>query len=174
MTDRSDAATRATAMKLGMRRMAASVSVLTAQSSQGEDLAMTVSSVTSVTDAPASLLVCVQNQTRMHEALSLGSRFAVNVLTEHHSSLSTLCATAEQGEARFALGPWRRQPGEPAELLDAEAVFFCQVDKLVAYGTHSVIIGVIERVELAGADPTPLVYLNGSYRRATALGGLGD
>lgn len=133
---------------------------------------MTVSSVTSVTDAPASLLVCVQQSTRIHEALQPGRAFAINLLKEQHGPLSTLCATAEQGEARFALGPWRRQAGVPAELLDAEVVFFCRVDQVMQYGTHSVVIGVIERVELATDEPAPLVYLNGSYRRAAGLSGL--
>ena len=69
------------AMKMGMRRLASGVSVLSTRSDDGERHAMTVSSVTSVSDNPASLLVCVNKQVALEGHLSTpGTPFAINIL----------------------------------------------------------------------------------------------
>ena len=54
----------AQSLKLGMRRLASSVCIVTAANEQSEAQTMTVSSVTSVSAEPASLLVCVNRDSR--------------------------------------------------------------------------------------------------------------
>lgn len=156
----------AQAMKLGMRRLVSGVAVLSTRSYDGTDYAMTVSSVTSVSDAPASLLVCVQQSTRIAPELVMGSRFAVNVLKQQHQAISTICSTGDQGEHRFAVGDWDRRLNMPF-LRDAEAVFQCEVAAVHPYGTHNIVIGQIIEVAVATDEPDPLVYLNGRYRQLT-------
>lgn len=157
----------ALAMKMGMRRLVSGVSVLTTQSNAGSDYAMTVSSVTSVSDAPPSLLVCVQQSTRIAPVVKPGGYFAINVLKYVHNPVSTVCSTGDQGEHRFATGQWVRQPGSVPYLADAEAVFHCQVDALYPYGTHNIVIGKIQEVLVSTEEPEPLAYLNGRYVRVT-------
>lgn len=154
----------AQAMKLGMRRLAAGVSVLTCQSPDGADLAMTVSSVTSVSDNPPSLLVCVARATKMCPLLTPGQEFTVNVLGQQHQSTSTLCSTGDQGEHRFNGCEWTRESGKSPVLPDAEAAFTCQVDLVQPYGTHHIVVCRIVKVTVAGGEPKPLIYLNGGYR----------
>lgn len=154
----------AQAMKLGMRRLVSGVAVLSTRSYDGADFAMTVSSVTSVSDAPASLLVCVQQSTRIAPEIVMGSRFTINILRQQHQAISTICSTGDQGEHRFAVGDWDRRLNMPF-LRDAEAVFQCEVDALYPYGTHNIVIGRIIEVAVATEEPDPLVYLNGQYRQ---------
>ncbi len=155
------------AMKMGMRRLVSGVSILTTQSSSGSDYAMTVSSVTSVSDAPPSLLVCVHQSTRIAPIVTVGAYFAINILKQAHSPVSTVCSTGDQGEHRFEFGQWVRQPGAAPHLVDAEAVFNCQVDAVYPYGTHNIVIGKIQEVLLSTGEPEPLAYLNGHYVRVT-------
>lgn len=155
------------AMKMGMRRLVSGVSILTTQSNSGSDYAMTVSSVTSVSDAPPSLLVCIHQSTRIAPVITPGALFAINVLNQVHSPVSTVCSTGDQGEHRFDFGNWIRRPGAAPHLADAEAVFKCEVDVLYPYGTHNIVIGKIQEVLLSSAEPEPLAYLDGHYVRVT-------
>ena len=169
MTSIQTAEALATAMKLGMRRVAASVSVVTAKSASGAVQAMTASSVTSVSDSPASLLVCVQKSAAICASLAEGCAFNINVLRTEHDSLSTTCATAAQGEARFAQGDWMR--GDlPARLNDAEAVFECSVAAVHPFGTHHIVVGTIDNVHITTGAPRPLLYLDGRYGVTSELG----
>jgi flavin reductase (DIM6/NTAB) family NADH-FMN oxidoreductase RutF len=154
----------AQAMRNGMRRLPSGVCVVSAQAADGRKYAMTASSVTSVSDNPPSLLVCVNQQARICPVLTPSQRFAVNILGKDHQDISVLCATGDQGEKRFNLGKWLLAPDQTPYLQDAEAVFECEVDLVQPYGTHNIIVGKIIAVRVASSGPAPLVYLDGSYR----------
>ena len=152
-----------TALRAGMRRLAASVCVITAVDSSGQRQAMTATAVTSVSDDPASLLVCVNRQAGLYDTLSQGHRFAVNVLSAQHAELSQLCAGSATGEGRFALGHWGDSNGLPY-LRDAQAVFFCQTARQLTHGTHLVVIGDVDKVLVTDGAVDPLLYADGRYR----------
>lgn len=154
----------ADAMKEGMRRLPSGVSIITAKNDGGERFAMTASSVTSVSDTPASLLVCVNDSAALSEALRDGALFGVNVLSHGQQNVSIQCSIGARGEARFDVGEWRESAGVLV-LRGAEASFICKVDKVMQYGTHHIVVGLIEDVLVSSEDPDPLVYHNGAYRR---------
>jgi flavin reductase (DIM6/NTAB) family NADH-FMN oxidoreductase RutF len=154
----------AQAMRIGMRRLPSGVCVVSAQAQDGRRFAMTASSVTSVSDRPPSLLVCVNQQARICPILIPGQRFAINILGRDHQAISVLCATGDQGEKRFNLGNWLLAPDATPYLQDAEAVFECEVDVVQPYGTHHIVVGRIIAVRVASSGPAPLIYLDGSYR----------
>lgn len=149
-------------MKQGMRRLASGVSVLSARLSDDEAFVMTVSSVTSVSDNPPSLLVCINRQIQRHEELlSVGSRFAVNLLTLDQTEVSNLCAGRFQDKDRLSLGKWNQD--DWLFLADSQASFCCITDKVVSYGTHEILFGRIERVIIHSDQVNPLLYANGQY-----------
>lgn len=154
----------AKAMKDGMRRLPSGVCVVSAQTAGDGRFAMTASSVTSVSDQPASLLVCVNRNARIAPVLNLGQKFAINILGKEHRDISVLCATGEQGPKRFDLGRWLLAPDQTPYLEDAEAVFECEVDLVQPYGTHNIVVGRIIAVRVASSGPAPLIYLDGNYR----------
>jgi flavin reductase (DIM6/NTAB) family NADH-FMN oxidoreductase RutF len=154
----------AVSMKLGMRRLASGVCVLSTTLPGNQRFAMTVSSVTSVSDSPASLLVCInQLVSQQGHLATLGSQFAVNVLSTHHQDVSNICAGREPNRDRFEVGNWEEDETGLPVLADAQAVFVCQTDQVTTYGTHNIIIGVIHKVILNGAEVDPLLYADGSY-----------
>lgn len=155
--------TIARAMKDGMRRLAAGVSVISTIGVDDKPYAMTVTSVTSVSDAPASLLVCIHQNARIHEHLTLGRGFAINVLTQSQQNVSVACSTGDQGVARFNVGQWSFGENLPPVLTDAEASFLCHVRDLHVYGTHTIVIGDIQAVQVNTQAPQPLLYHNGAY-----------
>ncbi|WP_039913553.1 flavin reductase family protein [Cellvibrio mixtus] len=154
----------AVSMKLGMRRLASGVCVLSTCLPNNQRFAMTVSSVTSVSDSPASLLVCINQQVSQQGHLATkGSQFAINVLSVSHKHVSNLCAGREPSRDRFEVGQWEEDDTGLPILGDSEAVFICQTDQVTTYGTHKIIIGAIHKVIINGAEVNPLLYADGSY-----------
>src|SRR5690554_6237827 len=152
------------AMKMGMRRLASGVSVLSARDEHGDRFAMTVSLVTSVSDTPPSLLVCVNKQVAVEGHVStLGSHFAINILGQDQKDISNACAGMKGYQDRFAIGDWRQDEDKVPWLGDAQAVFFCASDKVVGYGTHHIVIGRILDVQVGPLALDPLIYLDGGY-----------
>jgi flavin reductase (DIM6/NTAB) family NADH-FMN oxidoreductase RutF len=150
------------AMRLGMRRLASGVCVISARI-DGENFGMTASSVTSVSDNPPSLLVCINKMVSQQEYFSKrGSIFSVNILGAGHEAISNLCAGREPGRDRFSIGDWQQDKSSPY-LKDAQAVFFCETDMLISYGTHQIVIAHIKNVTVGGVAFAPLVYADGEY-----------
>jgi len=150
------------AMKLGMRSLASGVCVIAARIGD-EKFAMTASSVTSVSDKPASLLVCINKLVSQQEYFSTqGSKFSVNVLGTEHEAISNLCAGREPGRDRFSLGNWHFDKVSPY-LTDAQVVFFCETDMFISYGTHQIVIAHIQQVYKGDVSFAPLLYADGGY-----------
>lgn len=153
-------------MKLGMRRLAAGVCVLSTRTDSGELFAMTVSSVTSVSDNPASLLVCINKQVSQQGHLStLGNQFAINILAQDQQDVSNICAGRDPLKDRFSVGTWSQDKQGVPFLEDAQAVFFCRVDMASVYGTHHIVVGLIHDVLVGERVLDPLVYVDGRYAR---------
>ncbi|MFT7491369.1 MAG: flavin reductase (DIM6/NTAB) family NADH-FMN oxidoreductase RutF [Pseudohongiellaceae bacterium] len=153
-------------LRLGMRRLASGVCVVSTEA-DGKRFAMTASSVTSLSDSPASLLVCVNAAAAIRPFLVKGHAFTVNILGAGQEEISNSCARSSNGEDRFNVGQWSRpdEPGAPF-LKQAQAIFFCEVDNdTYQYGTHHIVIGRVNNVLIPGAEISPLIYLNGKYQR---------
>lgn len=156
----------AKALRSGMRRLASGISILAVNDQQWGRMAMTASSVTSVSDNPPSLLVCVNTANTMATAMQRTTSFSINVLSGTQDSISTLCSGGAQGEERFVEGDWRADGTSGLPYLDsAEAVFFCEKEQTIRHGTHDIFIGNITYVMTNSGPVNPLIYVNGGYHR---------
>jgi len=149
-------------LRLAMRGVAATVTLLTTVTPEGGKQAMLASSFTSVTLEPPTVLVCIGRQTGIHASLLAAQRFCINVL---HTDQRTLTQAWKQysGAERFAHGDWGEGDGLPY-LTDAQSVLFCTVGQQYEVGTHTVVIASVLRV-LLRPEIAPLVYLDGQYGR---------
>lgn len=151
-------------LKLGMRKLASGVCVITTLSAEKARVAMTATSVTSVSDNPPSLLVCVNREARLDPVLSESGVFAVNVLSNAHQAISDNCAKPSEGESRFGMGAWDRDGRSGLSYLsDALTVFFCETQHVVPYGTHNIYIGNISHMRLSDTPAGLLIYADGAY-----------
>ena len=144
-----------------MRRHATTVSVVTCASG-GVRHGMTATAVSALCMEPASLLVCINAQASFLAPLLAERAFCVNFLRSSQAHISHLFGGEAKAEARFAKGLWHADTAGIPYLADAQASIFCQVDEVVPYGTHKIIIGRVERGQFA-ADFEPLIYQNGTY-----------
>lgn len=162
MAEPSIAADLTFAFRDAMRRMAATVTIVTATDYERHH-GMTVTSVTSVSMDPPSLLACLNNRTRLHDIMGQARRFCVNVLHTEQAELSSAFSGALSAEERFDKGAWQKTRDGLGFLLDAQANIFCQKMAAIPFGTHTIFIGQVLEVRL-GEAAEPLIYQNASYR----------
>lgn len=144
-----------------MRRVAATVTLLST-SWRGRRFGMTATSVTSVSFAPPSLLTIINQTASIYDPLLASGHFCVNVLFRNQGELCDAFSGRRKGEERFQVGNWASEDGIPF-LRDAQANIFCEVDRVVPYGTHAVVIGKVCRAR-AKLEVSPLLYLDGLAR----------
>tara|TARA_B100001769_G_C21895777_1_gene483875 strand:- start:363 stop:767 length:405 start_codon:yes stop_codon:yes gene_type:complete len=127
----------------------------------GNSNAITVSSVTSISMDPPSLLICINKTSRIHDSLQIGSKFCINLLKKDQEDLSNICSDEESYEKRFNDENWNIK--ETPFLTNAQANIFCKVDKLTSYHTHTIIVGLVENANHIDEIST-LTYVDGNYK----------
>lgn len=157
-------------LRIGMRRLAAGVCVVSTRVPEGR-FAMTASSVTSLSDSPASLLVCINTDAAIQAHMQKGVPFVVSVLSTEQQDISNLCAQKEAGEERFAIEGWAEHGNKKLPYIkDAQAIFICEVDnEKTIYGTHQVVIGKLTKAILPEVPVKPLVYADGAYQQLSSI-----
>ena len=140
-------------------RFATGVTVVTARLADGRPLGMTASSLASVSLDPPLLLVSVDRQNDMHDALAAATQFAVNVLAADQEALSRRFAALDAN--RFD-GVGYRESRHGVPLLDgALAHIECTRQASVPGGDHTVFFGLVTGGEVT--DRPPLLYYRGGY-----------
>jgi flavin reductase (DIM6/NTAB) family NADH-FMN oxidoreductase RutF len=158
-----------------MRRLAASVMIVTTRDAEGQPHGMVASSVTPLSMDPPSMLVAVNRSAGLHPVLMQSRRFCVNLLGENqHEQLTPFSQTALRAQ-RFRADDWRDAWSSDAErlpwLAGAPAVVDCAVDLATDYGTHTIFVGRVLSVQCvtpASGSAPPLVWMAGQ-RAALSL-----
>ncbi|WP_428649851.1 flavin reductase [Roseibium sp.] len=147
-----------------MSRIAAAVHVVTTDGPGGR-MGATVSAACSVSDEPASILICLNRNTRIHGAVLKNRRFCLNTLSDDHEEISEAFAGRDQLEMddRFAKGDWTRLATGCPALDSARLSVDCEVFSVTEMGTHSIIVGTV--ADLRMTDPgKSLLYVRRGYK----------
>jgi len=147
--------------RLAMRRYIYSVSIMSNKDNADNPNAITVSSVTSISMDPPSLLICINKSSRIHNSIELGTKFCINLLNNEQEDISNICSDEDMYDQRFKDENWNLD-GIPF-LKNAQANIFCKVDKLTSYHTHTIVIGLVEDANYANEIST-LTYVDGKYK----------
>jgi len=149
-----------------LMRNHAGAPVVIATGALGARTGLTATAFCSLSDAPPTVLVCVNKHASAHPLIQQMKTFSVNLLRKDQAELALTFSgqTGLNGEARFD-GAWTQ--GATGVPLLALAVLDCEVISTHDHGSHTVFIG---RVRFATADDTaePLIYFRGGF------GGFGD
>ncbi len=150
--------------RAAMARTASTVGVVTTDGPAGRR-GVTVSSMCSLSLEPPSVLACVHHLSPACSAIAENGVFCANLLADDQRAVSESFAgriPAWRGD-KFACAQWQRlTTGSPA-LEDALAIFDCELDQVVRYGTHDVLMGRV--VEVRMHEGRPLLYADRCYRR---------
>jgi 3-hydroxy-9,10-secoandrosta-1,3,5(10)-triene-9,17-dione monooxygenase reductase component len=138
------------------------VTIVTARSTDGAPIGLTVNSFTSVSLEPPLVLVCIDRRSGTYPAFAAGSPFAVHVLRHDQRELSTRFATPRTD--KFADVRWHPGIGGAPVLSEFTSLFECTAVSVEAAGDHGVFLGRVDRVEIRDSD-SPLAFYRGAYVR---------
>lgn len=160
-----------------MRRLAASVTIITSRDVDGTPHGMVASSVISVSMEPPSMLIAVNRNAGLYPVLRRAGRFCVNLLAHDQNDLLKPFSTSALRDQRFRSDHWRdawpTDGGRLPWLEGASASVECAVDLVTDYGTHSLFIGRVEQVQGVSSTVSgqsmvlPLVWLAGQQASLT-------
>ena len=152
-------------LRLTMRRWATGVSVVTA-AHNGSVWGMAVTSFTSVSLTPPQILVCIEQRTRTHQAISQSGAFGVSVLNENQREWSArFGGQVDEADDRFE-GIATRTLATGAPILEGAIAYLdCKVVDAYEVGTHTIFIGLVESSGVSDEGCRPLLYYSRGYRR---------
>lgn len=167
------AAVSASAFRAAMSRVGGAVHVVTTDGPAGR-FGITCTAVTSVTDTPPTLLVCMSRTSRARAAVLDNGVLCVNTLPASAQRLADAFAGRLDLTMpdRFALDTWALDPEAPRSradhlpsprLMAARAAFHCRLTQVVPMGSHDVLFGAIEAT-VTGAEGPALLYLDRAYQ----------
>jgi flavin reductase len=147
-----------------MSRLGAAVHVITTAGPGGKAGA-TATAVCSVSDAPPTLLVCLNRRSQTNPAVVENGVFCVNTLGEGGAEVADVFAgrTGVTGSDRFAAGEWTVLSTASPVLASAVVAFDCRVVEVRSVGSHNVFFGAVESVRL-GTTGRALVYHDRAYK----------
>jgi flavin reductase len=149
--------------RAGMARLGAAVHIVTTDGIAGK-AGISASAVCSVTDAPPTLLVCVNQQSSAHHVLIENGVLCVNTLSASHEALSRKFGAGVSVEERFAGTTWSTLKTGAPVLEDALVAFDCKIVDTVCQGTHRIFLCEVEGIKLDDAAAKGgLIYFDRRY-----------
>lgn len=131
----------------------------------GEDIAMSANSVTSVSLDPPLILVCIAKTARFHSALVEADAWGVSILDAQSAEISSYFASA--GRARrgqFERLRHHRGSATGVALVDDSCAFLeCSTEAIHPGGDHTIVVGRVVSTELRAESVHPLVFHRGTY-----------
>ncbi|MDE1917003.1 MAG: flavin reductase family protein [Sphingomonadales bacterium] len=154
-----------------MRRVASGVSLVTTGEVAHDDRPATrfgiaMTAFMSLSFDPPSLVIAVNRGASIHKPLLRIGAFCVNVLAQHQEQLCQDFAM-QPSDKRFDVGDWASDEGGLPYLPDAQTNIVCAVAAHHGFGSHDLIVGLVERVT-NHTDIVPLVFADGRYGRIAA------
>ena len=146
------------AFRDAMAQVASAVHVVTTRGAHGR-FGLTATAVASVSDAPPTVLVCIERSSRTLAAIEASGVFCINTLPAQLVETAEIFANRRglQGEDRFLAGRWDELVTGAPVLLDAIAAFDCRLVAAHDVASHRVLIGEVAGLGGAGRGGS-LIY----------------
>ena len=148
-----------------MSKVAAAVHVITTEGSAGR-YGITLTAVTSVTDTPPTLLLCINQNARIQPILRANGRLCVNVLAssqqdvaEHFAGITSVPVTE-----RFLQNDWQNHhhSAQP-QLVGALAHLHGHIVDNHDMGSHSVFYVAVEHININSQENQGLLYFQRQF-----------
>jgi flavin reductase len=146
-----------------MSRLTAAVHIVTSAGLAGKT-GFTATSVCSVSDDPAMLLVCINKRSNSAPLFSRNGVFCVNTLGSNETKLADIFAsrTGLHLDERFATGDWMTLKSGSPVLASAVIAFDCRTIEVKELSSHNIIFGAVEAIRF-GEHEVPLLYRGRAY-----------
>ena len=147
-----------------MAQMSAAVSIVTSDGPAGR-CGITATAVCSVTDAPPTVLVCVNQSSACNAVFKANGRLCVNVLSAAQEEAARHFAgmTGVAMDERFARDAWQAGEGGLPVLEGALANLQGRIAEAQEIGTHSVLLVELDDIRVR-EEGDSLVYFSRAFR----------
>jgi len=146
-----------------MRHLAGGVSVITV--GRGKDIAgMTVTSVSSLSVDPPTLIVSINRQSSSWPLLKRHGFFGVNILTADQIDIAERFTGKDglKGADRFAGAQWSTRVSGVPLLVGALAAIDCEAEDIIERHSHAIVVGRVLDIQ-ASQRTAALSYWQGQY-----------
>ena len=161
-------------LRMAMRQLAASVSVVAAKSG-GARGGLTMTAVCSVSLEPPTMLMCINRASSSHDLIADSECFSINILNENQRPIAEAFA-GQTGithwDERFTANDavWAESDSGVPILEEARANVICRTRETVVSGSHTVFFGDVLEVRMHDhEDGHALLYSQGDYRGVSDL-----
>jgi flavin reductase (DIM6/NTAB) family NADH-FMN oxidoreductase RutF len=146
-----------------MRHQTCTVAIV-ACGSGSQRAGLTATAACALSDDPAMVMVCINRNSRVHDAILRCRNFSLNFLSADQIGLAETFSgrTGVNGESRFATGSWRELVTGSPVLDGALASFDCALQSRHEFATHSVFAGLVCATRFEERRD-PLLYERGQY-----------
>jgi flavin reductase (DIM6/NTAB) family NADH-FMN oxidoreductase RutF len=151
-----------------MAHMAAHVHLVTTDGPAGR-AGLTATSVTSVSDTPALMLVCLNGRSETCLKMEKNEHFCINGLTMSDQHIASRFArpaldpSQPQAVGKFETGQWLFESGASPLLQTALYALQCKLVQMVPMATHAVAIGEVMALHEGTLSGKPLLYHQRGY-----------
>ncbi|WP_206208402.1 flavin reductase [Vibrio sp. H11] len=153
------------AFKDGMASLGSAVNVVTTMV-DGQAAGFTATAVTSVTDTPPTLLVCLNRSSSVFAAFDKAQTLCVNTLAAEQAQVSGLFAGKLSQQERFDSVAWQSFVTGAPVLAASSTAFDCKIASRSTVGTHEVFFCEIVGIG-AAQQISNLVYFDRRYHKLT-------
>ena len=132
-----------------MAHLTSAVSIVTSDGSAGR-IGITVSSVCSVTDSPATVLFCINKKSALHDIIKQNGKVCINVLNHQQEELAKHFANmlGSSMEERFKWDIWQRGKTNQFALKQAISALHGTITDTHEVGTHTIFIVQLEEINI--------------------------
>lgn len=148
-----------------MRSVASSVTVVTTDGNEGR-YGATVSAFCSVSADPPTILVCLNEGSRITQHVIANRKLNINVLPQNADHIAQRFAGAHDHEIKDRFDNIPLNTDDVPSIRGA-TVLSCEIDQIIPSGSHQIVIGKVKSV--AKANNHPLTYYDGAYHQVTPL-----
>lgn len=154
----------ASVFRQAMAQVASAVHLVTTDGVAGR-MGFTATAVASVSDAPPTVLACIDSTSRTLRAIESNGVFCVNTLGAADSELARVFSGhgGLSGEDRFSAGAWQPLVTGAPVLQGALVAFDCRLVAIYPVASHRIVIGEVHALGGDGAG-AGLVYRQRSFR----------
>ena len=146
-----------------MRHLTGGVSVITA--GRGREVSgMTVTSVTSLSVDPPTLIVSINRDASSFPLLKRTGAFGVNILNADQIEIAERFAGKGRlkGVDRFIGAEWFAAVSGGPLLVDALAALDCEVEEIIERHSHGIVVGRVRQIRSSTREAA-LAYWHGDY-----------
>lgn len=147
-----------------MANMAASVHVITTDGMAGR-YGITMTAVTSVTDEPPTMLLCINRQAAIQPILRSNGTLCINILSEQQRDVAEHFAgiTKLTNEERFRQHVWALGPSGQPQLNNALAHLNGHIHEHHDMGSHTVFYVRIDHMNVTDSKQAALLYFRRQF-----------